>query len=110
MTKIRTCIGCRKQTEKQKLVRMVLDGNKVVIDPDGKMGGRGAHVHANLACVTKALNEKLLTHRFRYKKGNFKAKQESGINELTEETQYAGNSLDMSALKKFGSGLIADGQ
>ncbi len=55
----RTCVGCAKRAPHELLVRLVLaetpDGKASVV-PDAKGGsfGRGAHVHANAACLELA--------------------------------------------------------
>jgi predicted RNA-binding protein YlxR (DUF448 family) len=52
----RTCVGCRQVEGKRRLVRVVrtADG-RVVIDPTGKLAGRGAYVHAQRDCWQAAL-------------------------------------------------------
>ena len=52
----RTCIACRRVDAKRQLVRVVrttLGG--VVIDPTGKIAGRGAYICADPACWNIAL-------------------------------------------------------
>lgn len=90
---IRTCIGCRKACDKTELVRLVLQDCKVSVDLPGKKKGRGAHVHVNISCVKKALNDKLLAHKLRYR-------------------QAAGSDrpLDLRELKEFFCELIAAGK
>ncbi len=52
---VRTCVGCRKATARETLVRWVLDPNGgVVPDLAGKAFGRGAWLHATPACLSKA--------------------------------------------------------
>ena len=51
----RTCVGCRTVLAKRTLIRLVhrLDG--VVVDPTGKMAGRGAYLHNRRSCWEKGL-------------------------------------------------------
>ena len=56
---LRTCISCGVKKDKEKLIRLVVDGNGTLIwDDKGKESGRGAYV-----CPTNACWEQL-------KKGN----------------------------------------
>jgi predicted RNA-binding protein YlxR (DUF448 family) len=49
----RTCLGCRKHAGKDVLVRLVADGDRVVIDAARSRSGRGAWVHRDRACVSR---------------------------------------------------------
>jgi len=49
---VRTCIGCRAKAPQAELVRLVWDGDGVVVSRTGK--GRGAWVHPSDECVAKA--------------------------------------------------------
>ena len=56
-TAVRTCISCRAKNNKDKLIRLVLDDNGVLIrDLFGKGRGRGAYVCPTMACL-EALRE-----------------------------------------------------
>jgi predicted RNA-binding protein YlxR (DUF448 family) len=58
---IRTCIGCRERAEKSTLVRVVAAGDPpstVVLDPDGRRPGRGAHLHPDPGCLDLAVRRK----------------------------------------------------
>ena len=46
----RTCIGCRGVAGKRGLVRIVRTEQGVVVDPTGKLAGRGAYVHPTQSC------------------------------------------------------------
>lgn len=51
---LRTCIGCRATRPRCELVRLaVLDG-RVIADPGGRMGGRGAWLCPDPACAERA--------------------------------------------------------
>ena len=51
----RTCIACRRVQAKRTLVRLVRTPEGVLVDPKGKMNGRGAYIHASRACGTRAM-------------------------------------------------------
>lgn len=51
----RTCIGCRTVNAKRALVRIVSTSGGVVVDPTGKVAGRGAYVHNTRSCWEQAL-------------------------------------------------------
>jgi len=49
----RTCLGCRKRDRQGALVRLVADGDRVVIDAARRRPGRGAWVHRDRTCVKR---------------------------------------------------------
>jgi predicted RNA-binding protein YlxR (DUF448 family) len=54
----RTCVGCVSTTNKRDLVRVVrTPEGRVEADPTGKRPGRGAYVHADPACWSRALTK-----------------------------------------------------
>jgi predicted RNA-binding protein YlxR (DUF448 family) len=55
----RTCVACRQTSAKRQLVRIVrtADGG-VVIDPTGKLSGRGAYLCDSPACWRAALSSR----------------------------------------------------
>ena len=55
----RTCVGCREINPKRSLTRIVRCGAGVLIDPTGKMAGRGAYIHNSYSCWQIALKGKL---------------------------------------------------
>ena len=50
----RTCVGCRGRAAKATLLRVVVAGDVLVPDPEGRLPGRGASVHRDLQCVALA--------------------------------------------------------
>ena len=55
---VRTCLGCRRRDEQHRLVRVVVDGAAVQVDPRRRAPGRGAYVHADVGCVAKAVKKR----------------------------------------------------
>ncbi|WP_345475839.1 YlxR family protein [Actinoallomurus oryzae] len=65
----RTCVGCRICTAKSDLLRLVVVegpvGFNVVPDPRGRMPGRGASLHPDLACLELAERRRAFPRAFR---------------------------------------------
>jgi predicted RNA-binding protein YlxR (DUF448 family) len=52
---VRTCVGCRLESGKPALVRVVRGPDGAArIDPTGRAHGRGAYVHASSGCIELA--------------------------------------------------------
>jgi uncharacterized protein len=62
----RSCVACRTVQDKKALVRLVRtpDG-EILIDPTGKMGGRGAYVCPRPDCLRAAQKRKSLDRAFK---------------------------------------------
>lgn len=62
----RTCVACRKKTDKRQLTRIVqtLEGG-LIIDPSGKLNGRGAYLCNDRKCWEMAINTPLLDKALR---------------------------------------------
>lgn len=51
---VRTCIGCREVLSKKELVRVVRMPEGIMVDPTGKLNGRGAYLHPRKECWERA--------------------------------------------------------
>jgi predicted RNA-binding protein YlxR (DUF448 family) len=51
----RTCVGCRTVMAKRQLVRVVRTADGVLVDPTGKLAGRGAYLHDRRSCWESGL-------------------------------------------------------
>ena len=51
----RTCVGCHTVRPKRTLVRLVRTPEGVLVDPTGKMNGRGAYLHNSRSCWERGL-------------------------------------------------------
>lgn len=51
----RTCVGCRTVLPKRTLVRVVRRPEGVMVDPSGKLAGRGAYLHSQRTCWERGL-------------------------------------------------------
>ncbi|MBO4460426.1 MAG: YlxR family protein [Clostridiales bacterium] len=55
----RSCISCRQVFDKKDLLRIVrTPEGDVVVDPTGKMSGRGAYICSSPECINKQLSGK----------------------------------------------------
>ena len=61
MIKIRTCIACRKKSQKDELLRIVAKNGKAVLDDTKKMNTRGIYVCNEISCISKLLKAKDIT-------------------------------------------------
>lgn len=55
----RTCVGCRTVLAKRQLVRIVRSPDGVLVDPTGKLAGRGAYLHDRRSCWEAGLKGSL---------------------------------------------------
>ncbi|MFL6142139.1 MAG: YlxR family protein [Labedaea sp.] len=51
---VRTCVGCRGRTVAGELLRVAVVDGELVLDLRRRVGGRGAWIHPDLGCLTKA--------------------------------------------------------
>jgi predicted RNA-binding protein YlxR (DUF448 family) len=51
----RTCVGCRTVLAKRTMIRLVRQPEGVMVDPTGKVAGRGAYLHNRRSCWEKGL-------------------------------------------------------
>ncbi len=65
MEPVRTCVGCGEKAGRRELVRLRIEGERVVIDRDGRGGGRGAWLHADPSCLERAIRRRALGRAFR---------------------------------------------
>ena len=64
----RTCVACRKVKDKRDMTRIVrLPEGKVVIDPRGRLAGRGAYICSNPNCWQACLNSNRLDYILKIK-------------------------------------------
>ena len=54
----RTCVGCRTQQSKRELVRVVrTPAGLVILDPTGRLAGRGAYLHRDPECWIEGMRK-----------------------------------------------------
>jgi predicted RNA-binding protein YlxR (DUF448 family) len=57
---MRTCVVTREVLPKQELIRIVSTENGVMIDPNGKLNGRGVYLKRDIEVFKKAKSKKVL--------------------------------------------------
>ena len=55
----RTCVGCREVLSKRLLIRIVRTPEGIIVDPTGKLAGRGAYLHNQKVCWEYGLSGSL---------------------------------------------------
>ncbi|WAL63722.1 YlxR family protein [Amycolatopsis cynarae] len=51
---VRTCVGCRRRASVGELMRVVAEDGRLVVDERRRLPGRGAWLHPEPDCLTKA--------------------------------------------------------
>lgn len=54
---LRTCLGCRRRCQQQRLIRFVVAGRRIVVDVDQRLPGRGAYLCWQTECATRVLED-----------------------------------------------------
>lgn len=62
---VRTCVICRERAGKRTLTRVVRTEQGIVVDPTGKMNGRGAYLCDRDACWQRAASSDALARALR---------------------------------------------
>ncbi len=62
---VRTCVICRERDGKRALIRVVRTAEGVMVDPTGKMNGRGAYLCEKATCWQRALKGDALARALR---------------------------------------------
>jgi len=52
----RRCLGCRRSDAKDNLLRVVAVENRLVVDRESVLPGRGAYVHPDPKCISHSLH------------------------------------------------------
>lgn len=82
MKPLRMCMVCRERREKQDLIRVAYQKDRgAVIDPAGKLPGRGAYVCRRPECIAQAQKRRVLERAFSASVG-------PGIYEVLKEEGY----------------------
>ena len=108
MVPIRTCIGCRSQTERNSAVRFVLEGDQLVLDPGRRMPGRGAWVHLSSECLETALKRRAFNRAFR-RTVSTDGISASDLNRLRPQWPESGTNTVESGLERDEHPMSTDG-
>lgn len=57
---MRMCVACRVREPQDRLIRVVVRGNQVVLDSSATAPGRGAYLHPDPECVGTAVLRRML--------------------------------------------------
>jgi len=61
---MRMCVITHEKCEKKNLIRIVKTESRIIVDPTGKVNGRGYYLKKDLAVIEKAKNSKILDKLF----------------------------------------------
>jgi predicted RNA-binding protein YlxR (DUF448 family) len=65
-TPLRKCIGCGQMMEKKSLIRIIkTSDDEIMLDPTGKLNGRGAYICKDSNCLKQAIKTKGLDRAFK---------------------------------------------
>ena len=90
---LRSCVGCKVRAAKSSLLRLVVDGDGIVPDPQARQPGRGAYLHPSLACFELAQRRRAFSRALRVSGSLSAAQLASYLSERNGEGP--GSTLDM---------------
>ena len=61
----RMCIGCRKKAAKKDFIRLVKEGENIILDKRGNALARGVYICKSEECVLLARKKKALSRHFK---------------------------------------------
>jgi predicted RNA-binding protein YlxR (DUF448 family) len=61
----RTCVGCRRRSNKAELLRIVGNGAQIAPDPRAVLPGRGAYLHRQIDCLDTAERRRAIPRALR---------------------------------------------
>ena len=62
---LRMCIACKSSKPKRELIRIVKNGDGIVLDKTGKLNGRGSYICNDQECMNKLIKQKVLNKVFK---------------------------------------------
>jgi hypothetical protein len=84
-------VGCREVLSKRTLIRIVRRPEGIVIDPTGKLAGRGAYLHSQRSCWERGMKG-ALAHALKTELTQLDRETlQAFINSLPEETSDSEN-------------------
>jgi uncharacterized protein len=54
----RTCVGCRQRDNKKQMLRISAIGDRLTLDEEARLPGRGAYLHRRNRCITQFAHSK----------------------------------------------------
>ncbi len=61
----RKCVACRESKQQNEMLRIARIDNEFLIDEKNKLGGRGAYVCRDQACINLTIKKRLLNKSFK---------------------------------------------
>lgn len=61
----RTCVSCKRKNQEKDMIRIARINNQFIIDKDVKLGGRGAYICKDDACIQNCIKKKTLNRSFK---------------------------------------------
>lgn len=62
---MRRCIGCMQSSEQRELIRITYDGERLVIDTNGRARGRGVYLHKNEECINNVRKNRAFNRNYK---------------------------------------------
>nr|WP_142003330.1 YlxR family protein [Amycolatopsis cihanbeyliensis] len=62
---VRTCVGCRRRALNSELLRLVAEDGRVVVDERRRLPGRGAWLHRDPECLSRAERRRAFSRALR---------------------------------------------
>jgi predicted RNA-binding protein YlxR (DUF448 family) len=91
----RTCVGCRTVLSKRALVRVVRRPEGVLVDPSGKLAGRGAYLHNQRSCWERGLKGALANALKTSLSPEDRQRLEEFMSGLPEQTDHEADDLSV---------------
>ena len=89
----RTCVGCRTVLPKRQMIRLVRTAEGILVDPTGKLAGRGAYLHDRRECWERALKG-ALSHALKVEPSAADRERLEGfINSLPQDVEHGENPM-----------------
>jgi hypothetical protein len=83
MNPVRTCVGCRQRANRSDLIRVIAQNNRLVIDHQKSLPGRGAWLHPGSNCFELAATRRAFARALRTEQ----ALDLAGLNFTTEQAE-----------------------
>lgn len=89
---VRTCVGCRQRALVGELLRVIAADGRVVVDERRRLPGRGAWVHPDLGCLSKAERRRAFPRALRVQGALDTGGLRAHLERFTEEKEDPGPS------------------
>jgi uncharacterized protein len=72
----RTCVGCMQRDHKARMLRIAAQGEKLTLDEEARIPGRGAYLHKRDGCISNFVHNKAKELRSLKRTINFDQRRE----------------------------------